>query len=169
MPYFIYLPPGYRSEGRLYPVLFLLHGNSGSYEEWLAYGFVDRVDRMIVRNEISPIVVVFPQGDFSYWVNSPWEEGLRWGDYLSVDLVRHIGATYRVFADPERRAVGGLSMGGTGALVNAFWRPTYSARSGLIARPCRPKALAIFSASTEISASATRFPLQTCAPSASLG
>ncbi|MBI4213757.1 MAG: OpgC domain-containing protein [Chloroflexi bacterium] len=123
MPYFIYLPPGYRSEGRLYPVLFLLHGNSGSYEEWLAYGFVDGVDRMIVRKEISPVVVVFPQGDFSYWVNSPWEEGLRWGDYLSVDLVRHIGATYRVFADPERRAVGGLSMGGTGALVNAFWRP----------------------------------------------
>lgn len=122
MPYFIYLPPGYQEERRLYPVLYMLHGNSGSYEEWLAYGLVDRADRMIVSRQILPLIIVLPQGDFSYWINHLGDEP-QWGDYLSIDLVRHIGATYRVFPDPDRRAVGGLSMGGTGALLNAFWKP----------------------------------------------
>lgn len=123
MPYFIYLPPGYDREGRLYPVLFLLHGNSGSSEEWLAYGTVDRADRMIATKGINPMVIVFPQGDFGYWVNSPWDDGARWSNYVSEDLVRHIGATYRVFQDRAHRGIGGLSMGGTGALINAMWRP----------------------------------------------
>lgn len=122
MPYFIYLPPGYQDERRLYPTLYMLHGNSGSYEEWLAYGLVARADRMIASKEILPMVIVLPQGDFSYWINDLASENL-WGDYLSQDLVRHIGATYRVFPDASRRAVGGLSMGGTGALLNAFWNP----------------------------------------------
>ena len=68
------------------------------------------------------MVIVLPQGDFSYWINHLWE-GPPWGDYLSQDLVRHIGATYRVFPDGGHRGIGGLSMGGTGALLNAFWNP----------------------------------------------
>lgn len=122
MPYFVYLPPGYQEEHRLYPTLYMLHGNSGSYEEWLAYGLVGRADRMIGSKEILPLVIVLPQGDFSYWINDLGEEH-KWGDYLAQDLVRHISATYRVFPDTSRRAVGGLSMGGTGALLNAFWVP----------------------------------------------
>lgn len=122
MPYFIYLPPGYETEGRRYPVLFMLHGNSGSYEEWAAYGLIDRADRMIAARQILPLIIVLPQGDFSYWVNHV-DEGPAYGDYTATDLVRHITATYRVLPGAEHRAIGGLSMGGTGALVNAFRRP----------------------------------------------
>jgi S-formylglutathione hydrolase FrmB len=122
MPYFIYLPPGYESEGRRYPVLYMLHGNSGSYEEWAAYGLIDRADRMITLREILPLIIVLPQGDFSYWVNHAYD-GPRYGDYVSTDLVRHINATYRVLPGAEHRAIGGLSMGGTGALLNAFRNP----------------------------------------------
>ncbi len=120
MPYFIYLPPGYDSENRRYPVLYMLHGNSGSYEEWLAYGFVDRADRMIATREILPLIIVFPQGYFSYWVNL---DNGNYSDYLSRDLIRHVSATYRALPGRGNRAVGGLSMGGTGALVNAFQHP----------------------------------------------
>jgi enterochelin esterase-like enzyme len=122
MPYFIYLPPGYDEEGRRYPVLYMLHGNSGHYEEWAAYGLIDRADRMITTREILPMIIVLPQGDFSYWVNLV-PDGPAYGDYLWGDLVRHIDATYRVLPDREHRAVGGLSMGGTGALVQAFRNP----------------------------------------------
>ena len=118
MPYFVYLPPGYETENRRYPVLYLLHGNSGSYEEWAAYGLIDRADRMIVSKEILPLVIVLPQGDFSYWVNLV--DGPAYGDYLTRDLSRHIGATYRILPGREHRAIGGLSMGGTGALIQAF-------------------------------------------------
>lgn len=122
MPYFVYLPPDYDRDTRRYPVLFMLHGNSGSNEEWAAYGLIDRADRMIVRREILPMIIVLPQGDFSYWVNHA-DGGPRYGDYVSIDLVRHIGATFRALPGPEHQAIGGLSMGGTGALVNAFRNP----------------------------------------------
>jgi enterochelin esterase-like enzyme/uncharacterized membrane protein len=122
MPYYIYLPPGYETEDRRYPVLYMLHGNSGSYEEWLAYGLVDVADRMIATRQILPLIIVLPQGDYSYWVNWP-DEGPRYGNYLTVDLVRHITSTYRVLPGARSRAVGGLSMGGTGALINAFRFP----------------------------------------------
>jgi enterochelin esterase-like enzyme len=121
MPYFVYLPPGYEDEGRRYSVLYMLHGNSGHYEEWAAYGLIDRADRMIAAREILPLIIVLPQGDFSYWVNLA--DGQRYGDYVAQDLVRHIDATYRVLPGPDRRAIGGLSMGGTGALSQAFRNP----------------------------------------------
>jgi enterochelin esterase-like enzyme len=122
MPYFVYLPPGYDDEGRRYPVLFMLHGNSGSYEEWAAYGLIDRADRMIVNREILPLILVLPQGDYGYWVNHI-DDGPAYGDYLSGDLVRHVNATYRILPGPENHAVGGLSMGATGALINALRNP----------------------------------------------
>src|SRR2546422_915339 len=69
MPYLVYLPPGYESGARRYPVLYMLHGNSGSYEEWAAYGLIGRADDMIMAGEIQPLIIVLPQGDYSYWVN----------------------------------------------------------------------------------------------------
>jgi enterochelin esterase-like enzyme len=100
----------------------MLHGNSGSYEEWAAYGLIDRADRMIVTHEILPLIIVLPQGDFGYWVNHV-DDGPAYGDYLVGDLVRHINATYRVLPGAQNRAVGGLSMGGSGALVQALRNP----------------------------------------------
>jgi enterochelin esterase-like enzyme len=122
MPYFIYLPPDYDAAGRRYPVLYMLHGVAASYEEWLAYGFVDAVDRMIVGLEIHPMIVVFPQGDYAYWVNHV-AGGPRWGDYVAWDLVRQVDATYRTLPMAARRGVGGVSMGGHGALQLAFNYP----------------------------------------------
>ncbi len=122
MPYYVYLPPDYSTAGRRYPVLYMLHGAAASYEEWLAYGFVDAVDRLIVNMEIQPMIVVFPQGDYAYWVNHA-DGGPRWGDYVARDLVRHIDATFRTLPLAARRGVGGLSMGGHGALQLAFNYP----------------------------------------------
>ncbi|HLI27220.1 MAG TPA: OpgC domain-containing protein [Chloroflexota bacterium] len=121
MPYFVYLPPDYDTAGRRYPVLYLLHGAAASNEEWLAYGVVDEADRMIVDFEIHPLIIVFPQGDYSYWVNHV--DGPRWGDYVAVDLVRHVDATFRTLPLATRRGIGGLSMGGHGALQLAFTHP----------------------------------------------
>src|SRR6266542_717242 len=38
MPYRLYLPEGYETSGRRYPVIYLLHGQSGRYDEWSGYG-----------------------------------------------------------------------------------------------------------------------------------
>ncbi len=120
--YFVYLPPGYGTEGRRYPVLYMLHGGGGDKEEWLAYGLVDAVDRLIVSKELRPLIVVLPQGDTGYWVD-PAGDGPRWGDYTARDLVRQVDATFRTLPDPVHRAIGGLSMGGYGALYQALAHP----------------------------------------------
>ena len=122
MPYYLYLPPDYDDSSRAYPVLYLLHGASGDFAEWPAIGLIDQLDQAIQFHEVEPFIVVMPQGDFGYWINHA-DNGPRWGDYVTVDLVAHIDGTYRTLRRPYRRAIGGLSMGGTGALVQAFTHP----------------------------------------------
>jgi len=39
--YSTYLPPGYSTEGRSYPVLYPVHGGGGSKDEWTAHGLVE--------------------------------------------------------------------------------------------------------------------------------
>ncbi len=122
MTYYVYLPPGLMTEGRRYPVLYMLHGGGGSKDEWPAYGLVDDVDQLIMAKEIAPLIVVLPQGDEGYWVNWP-NGGPQWGDYVARDLRRQVDATYRTVPDAAHRAIGGLSMGGAGALQLAFNHP----------------------------------------------
>jgi enterochelin esterase-like enzyme len=119
MPYYVYLPPSYGEALRRFPVLYMLHGGSGDRDEWPAYGLIDAVDRLIASREIRPMIVVLPQGDYGYWVNHV-DNGRRWGDYISQDLIKHIDSTYRTLPDRDHRAVGGLSMGGYGALQLAL-------------------------------------------------
>jgi enterochelin esterase-like enzyme len=122
MTYYIYLPPGYQTESRRYPVLYMLHGGGGNKDEWPAYGLVNDVDRSIQSKDIRPMIVVMPQGDLGYWVN--WAgDGPRWGDFVARDLRRQVDATFRTLPDASHRAVGGLSMGGAGALQLAFNHP----------------------------------------------
>jgi S-formylglutathione hydrolase FrmB len=77
---------------------------------------------MMASKELRPFIIVLPQGDYSYWVNHA-DGGELWGDYTAFDLVHQIDATFRTLPDPEHRALGGLSMGGEGALQLAFNHP----------------------------------------------
>ncbi len=122
MPYLIYLPPDYHVTARAYPVLYLLHGASGAMEEWPAMGLIDLVDQRIATRRLEPFIIVMPYGHYGLWINHAWD-GPRWGDYVTFDLVAHIDSTYRTVREPGARAIGGLSVGGTGALVQAFNYP----------------------------------------------
>jgi enterochelin esterase-like enzyme len=64
---------------------------------------------------------VLPQGANGYWANQ--QGGEAWGDYVARDLVAHVDATYRTLPRREARAVGGLSMGGHGALCLTLTYP----------------------------------------------
>jgi len=124
MPYGIYLPPTYDSDPtRPYPVAYMLHGAGGHYSEWVAYGLPESAEDLIWNGEVQPMIIVMPQGDQSYFVNHVGTDEARWGDYIAFDLVAHIDATYRTIPQPSSRAIGGLSMGGFGALQLAFTHP----------------------------------------------
>lgn len=122
MPYYAYLPPGYEESGRRYPVLYMLHGMGGSYEEWRSFGIFDAADRMIRSGEIEPVVIVLPQGDRAYWVDHA-NGGQAWGRYTASDLVKEIDGRYRTLTAASARAIGGLSMGAHGALQLALNYP----------------------------------------------
>ncbi len=122
MRYFIYLPPAYDTTTQRYPVLYLLHGASGEAEEWPAYGFINQLDAGINSQVLHPFIAVLPEGEFGYWINHA-DDGARWGDYVTFDVVGDVDAGYRTLPYAGGRAIGGLSMGGTGGLVQAFTYP----------------------------------------------
>jgi S-formylglutathione hydrolase FrmB len=98
----------------------------------VAYGLIDVADQEIRTGSLAPMIIILPQGDKGYWVNHA-DNGPRWGDYVIRDLVPHIDATYRTLRDRSARAIGGLSMGGSGALYHAFTHPDVFSIVGALA------------------------------------
>lgn len=117
----IMLPPDYDASSRRYPTLYLLHGVAGDSSEWQSIGILEAADRMIRAGEIDPFIIVLPNGGANYWVNH--YSGARWADYVVNDVVAQVDRDYRTVNAPLGRAIGGLSMGGEGALRLALTNP----------------------------------------------
>jgi len=110
----VLLPHNFSNERR-YPVLYLLHGHSGGYRDW--------VERTAVREYVEnlPLIVVMPDADNSWYVNSAGVPSHRYEDYVMKDL-RH-AVTVRYPVDTTKQAIAGLSMGGYGALLFGMKHP----------------------------------------------
>ena len=98
-----------------YPVLYLLHGYSGSHDNWLTKTKIAEYVRDV------PMIVVMPDGENSWYVNSAMEPNDRFEDYIVNDLPNYIQKAYSI--DTTRQGIAGLSMGGYGALVLALRHP----------------------------------------------
>ena len=125
MPFLIWIPPGY-SASRRYPVVYMLHGGGDGQTpgraEWLQLGMREALDQASAAGELPPAIFVFPEGLNGYWVNHA-NGGARWADYVTQDVVPHVDRIWSTETRPERRAIGGLSMGGLGALHLALNQP----------------------------------------------
>lgn len=126
----VYLPPGYSAEGRRYPTAYFLHPFLSSGASWVqASAFSntvpERLDGLIERGEVPPLIAVFPDGATrlggTQWNNSP-SMG-RYQDYVANDVVGWVDGHYRATPTPEARAVLGRSSGGYGALLMGRDRP----------------------------------------------
>jgi enterochelin esterase-like enzyme len=122
MPYLVFLPPGYDSGHARYPVLYLLHGLGGDFGEWSRLGATAVASRLMSSGEIPPMILVMPEGGRGYWVDRR-PDGPRYGSYVSQDLVAHIDREFRTSPHRRSRAIGGISMGGHGALDIALNHP----------------------------------------------
>ena len=117
MAYCLILPADYETSTRPYPVLYLLHGLWGSENDWLALTNVaDQVKAL-------PLIVVMPQADDSWYVNSATLPEAKYEDYVFGDLVREVEGRYRAEKGRNSRFVAGLSMGGYGALKEGLKQP----------------------------------------------
>jgi S-formylglutathione hydrolase FrmB len=126
-PVAVYFPPSYASDpGRRFPVLYLLHGIAGSYEDFTKHwGVIPSMDRLISAGKIQEFIVVMPNGANRYggafYMNSPVVGG--WEDFITRDLVTYIDREFRTVARGDHRAIAGHSMGGYGAINAAMHHP----------------------------------------------
>jgi len=117
--YKIYLPPGYASSARRYPVLYLLHAPPGRPDGYFLAGAIGvRADELIHRRRIRPLIMVVPFGkskrfhDDTEWANA------RAGPFMDyvMDVVRDVDHRFRTRRTRQDRGIAGLSEGGYGAL-----------------------------------------------------
>jgi enterochelin esterase-like enzyme len=110
--FLIYLPPCYNELSEMrYPVLYLLHGQTYTDDQWVRLGAVDVMDKLILQEGVAPFIIVFP--DDRYW---NVQAGPGFGERLVDHLVPYIDRNYRTLADRDHRAIGGMSRGAGWAL-----------------------------------------------------
>jgi S-formylglutathione hydrolase FrmB len=121
--YSIYLPPGYSTSTRSYPVVYLLHGYTDDETAWVQFGEVNSaVDRAIASREIPPMIIVMPDGGVSFYIND-YKNEVKWEDFFIEEFIPYIDRTFRTRPRKEFRGISGLSMGGYGSLINAMRHP----------------------------------------------
>ena len=122
----VYTPPGYDHSNAQDPTYCLLHGNGETQSGWVANGRANIIlDNLIADGKAAPMVVVMPHGHaiqsasvgpFVSVPPAPGPPGLLNVTLFSKDLLEQIipmvEKNFRVYADADHRAIGGLSMGG---------------------------------------------------------
>ena len=119
VPLFVILPtdksylPGMprREEGKPYKTLYLLHGIIGNYTDWI---FGTRIQRWAEEKDLA---VVMPSGDNSMYLDHAVD---RYGEFIGKELVEFTGKTFPLSHKREDTYIGGLSMGGFGAIRNGL-------------------------------------------------
>jgi putative tributyrin esterase len=91
-----------------FSTFYLLHGLSDDQSIWL------RRTRIEMYVSSKPLIVVMPDGGRGFYTNH--ENGLKWAEHIGVELPAFIEKTFPAIAERHARFIGGLSMGGYGAL-----------------------------------------------------
>jgi enterochelin esterase-like enzyme len=116
-----YLPPGFASTNRHYPVLYLLHSRDGHASAFLEIGIQRSLDRLIGNGAIPPMLVVMIQ-DRSGLNN--WQDiGTRHSASYVVEVQQLIDRMLPTIPTRAARAIAGSSMGGFGAMHVALAYP----------------------------------------------
>ena len=123
--YAVYLPPGYETSERSYPVLYLLHGAGDDQTGWVQFGEILRIaDTAIKDGSTTPMIVIMPDantGQRGYFnsIKGDW----NYEDFFFKELMPYVEKKYRIKSDKRFRAVAGLSMGGGGSFMYAMHHP----------------------------------------------
>jgi S-formylglutathione hydrolase FrmB len=125
----IAFPDSYYKTKRDFPVLYLLHGGFGHFNDWL----LKTPDKMLVRNLADQynMIIVMPEGEiFSYYIDSPVDPNSKFETYITKEVIPFIDSKYHTVKDKKGRAITGLSMGGYGSLYLSTRHPDLFAAAG---------------------------------------
>jgi putative tributyrin esterase len=115
--------PSFIAPGTKLSAVYLLHGGGGTFRDWSNYSDVAEFAE-------SRLILIMPQGDYSYYVNSVKRPGDRYEDYIVRDLLSDAEVKFPIAIGRDNRAIAGVSMGGFGAIEIALRHPDLFAFAG---------------------------------------
>ena len=101
--------------------LVLLHGFSGDCNEWLYHAPV------MEYAEKYNLAIVMPSGGLNFYLDCP-ETGRSYDRFIGKDLIEYLRDTFGLAMTREDTLIGGLSMGGFGALHVGLSHPDVFSR-----------------------------------------
>ncbi|GMA20563.1 alpha/beta fold hydrolase [Arsenicicoccus piscis] len=116
----VLVPEGYWTSTKRYPVVYLLHGSSGSSMDWHQLGDARAVSAG------HDVIVVMPDGGRGGWYTDHTHSTAgvsNWERFHLGHLIEAVDANLRTLPWAGARGVAGFSMGGYGAAIYAAHRP----------------------------------------------
>ena len=111
MPYRVILPIKYAdTKDARYPVIYLLHGVTGHYNNWT------ELTKLVNYASALSSIVVTPEGENGWYTDHSSKPNEKWESYIVNELIPEIDKNFRTTGSREKRAIAGLSMGGYGSL-----------------------------------------------------
>jgi S-formylglutathione hydrolase FrmB len=98
-----------------FATFYLLHGLSDDHTIWQRRTSIERYTQEL------PLIVVMPDSGRGFYCDA--QEGMAWETAIVRDLVGYIDTLFQTRASREGRCIGGLSMGGYGAVKLALKYP----------------------------------------------
>ncbi len=128
----VYLPPGYENSDERYPVIYYLHGFTGTDSIYTQMKAV--LDAAILKKKIRPYILVISDQNTlfqgSFYSKSSYIGD--WDTFTATELVEYMDSHFRTIPDRKSRGIGGHSMGGYGAIKIGMLHPeTFSVMYGM--------------------------------------
>ena len=119
-------PDAYAKGNTAYPTVYLLHGYSGAFNNWIK--LVPQLKKYV---DDYGLIIVCPDGAYSSWYfDSPVDSSMRFETYIAKEVPAYIDAQYRTIKHRDARAITGLSMGGHGGLFLGFRHASFFSACG---------------------------------------
>lgn len=110
----VLLPDGHADKGP-FPVFYLLHGLSDDHTIWQRRTSIERYAADL------PLIVVMPNTDRGFYCDGV--DGPAYESHIMKDVIGFVDGFFNTIPTREARVIGGLSMGGYGALKLALKFP----------------------------------------------
>ncbi len=98
-----------------YPTFYLLHGYSDDHTAWTRRTSLERYAEQL------PFIIVMPDGGHGFYVDA--QQGYAYDTAITRDLIAFVDDAFHTDPRRDKRVVGGLSMGGYGAIKLALAHP----------------------------------------------
>jgi S-formylglutathione hydrolase len=119
--YSVLYPSDYEATKENYSLMLLLHGGAG-YQGFLKNNIRPLIQNLWEKKIVPEMIFVTPHCDRSFYMD--YRDGSqKWETFILNELIPLLLENFRVFRDPNKLFLGGISMGGMGTLRMGFKYP----------------------------------------------